>query len=74
MNVKNVKKNGKLTIKEHDKKLDVHHKKELEQYPELAYVENNLVTVCIHHHNKLDNKNFFKNKTTKKRFKNEEKW
>ena len=66
------KKEGRLTIKEHGKKLDIHHIKELEQYPELAYVESNLETVCIHHHNLLDNKGF-KTKS-KKKFVNEERW
>lgn len=50
------KKEGKITIKRHGKKLDIHHKKELEKYPELAYEEKNLETVCIKHHNILDNK------------------
>lgn len=68
------KREGKLTIKEHNKKLDIHHIKELEQYPELAYVESNLMTVCVHHHNILDNKNPFKNKICKKKFVNEERW
>lgn len=68
------KKEGKVTIKEHNKKLDIHHKKELEQYPELAYCEENLETVCVHHHNVLDNKNPFKNKIIKKKFVNEERW
>ena len=73
MNAKNAKRNGKLTIKEHNKKLDVHHIKELEEFPELAYVGSNLETVCVHHHNILDNKNQFK-KTNKKKFINEERW
>ena len=68
------KKEGKLTIKEHNKKLDIHHKKELEQFPELAYCEDNLETVCVHHHNVLDNKNQFRNVKHKKKFINEEKW
>lgn len=66
------KKEGSLTIKEHGKKLDIHHIKEIEQYPELTYVESNLETVCVHHHNILDNKNQFKNK--KDKFINEERW
>lgn len=61
---------GRLTIKQHKKKLDVHHKKELEQFPELAYVESNLETVCVHHHNILDNKVYIK----KDKFINEERW
>lgn len=68
------KKEGKLTIKEHGKKLDIHHIKEIEQYPELTYDEDNLETVCVHHHNILDNKNQFNNKQNKKKFINEERW
>lgn len=64
------KKEGKLTIKQHKKKLDVHHKKELEEHPELAYEINNLETVCVHHHNILDNKVFIR----KEKFINEERW
>jgi 5-methylcytosine-specific restriction endonuclease McrA len=65
------KKEGKLTIKQHGKKLDIHHIKEIETHPELTYVRSNLLTVCVHHHNILDNKVL--NKSTKK-FINEEKW
>ena len=61
---------GRLTIKQHKKKLDVHHKKELEQFPELAYEESNLETVCVHHHNILDNKVHIK----KYKYINEERW
>lgn len=68
------KKEGKVTLKEHDKKLDVHHIKEIEQYPELTYVKSNLVTACVHHHNILDNKNPYNNKPHKKKFVNEERW
>lgn len=66
------KKEGKLTIKQHGKKLDIHHIQELETNPELAYIESNLITVCVHHHNILDNKQF--NTNTKKKFINEERW
>lgn len=68
------KKEGKLTIKEHGKKLDIHHIKEIEQYPELTYDEHNLETVCVHHHNILDNKNQFNKQYQKKKFLNEERW
>ena len=67
------KKEGKLTIKQHNKKLDVHHIKELETNPELAYLPSNLVTVCVHHHNILDNKHWTRGKQ-KKKFINEERW
>lgn len=66
------KKEGKLSIKQQGKKLDIHHKKELEEYPELAYDENNLETVCVHHHNILDNRKIFINKP--KKILNEERW
>ena len=67
------KKEGKVSIKQQGKKLDIHHIKELEEYPELAYEESNLETVCVHHHNILDNRKIFINKP-KKKFINEEKW
>lgn len=66
------KKEGKLTIKQHKKKLDIHHIKELETNPELAYEKDNLETVCVHHHNILDNKVF--NTKSRTKFVNEEKW
>lgn len=66
------KKEGKISIKQHGKKLDIHHIKELEQYPEFAYDKNNLETVCVHHHNILDNKKIFINKP--KKILNEERW
>jgi len=66
------KKEGKLTIKQHKKKLDIHHIKELETNPELAYVKSNLETVCVHHHNILDEKTF--NVKKKEKFMNEERW
>lgn len=66
------KKEGKLTIKQHKRKLDIHHIKELETNPELAYEKENLETVCVHHHNILDNKQF--NVNHKKKFINEERW
>ena len=68
------KKEGKLTIKDHKKKLDIHHIKEIEQYPELTYVYSNLETVCVHHHNILDNKSPYNNRPHKKKFVNEERW
>lgn len=65
------KKLGKLSIKQQNKKLDVHHIKELEQYPELAYDISNLETVCVMHHNILDGKIV---KKEKEMFTNEERW
>ena len=64
------KKEGKLTIKQKSK-LDVHHKKELKDYPFLALDDENLETVCVHHHNILDNKI---NPNQRKKFTNEERW
>lgn len=66
------KKEGRISIKQQGKKLDVHHKKELEEYPELAYKEDNLETVCVNHHNILDNRKIFINKP--KKILNEERW
>lgn len=66
------KKEGKVTIKQQGKKLDIHHIKELEEFPELAYVESNLETVCVYHHNILDEKNI--KQTSSKKFINDEKW
>ena len=66
------KREGKVTTKQ-ENKLDIHHKKELELYPELAYEEENLETVCVRHHNILDNKILNNNKKRKK-FINEERW
>lgn len=66
------KKKGKLTIKQQNKKLDIHHIKELETNPELAYEKNNLITVCVHHHNILDKKTF--NIKRKEKFINTERW
>lgn len=64
------KKEGKLTISQ-KAKLDVHHKKELKDYPSLALDDDNLETVCVHHHNILDNKI---NINQRKKFINEERW
>ena len=66
------KKEGRVTIKKHNKKLDIHHIKELEDYPELAYDLNNLETVCVMHHNILDNKSI--RKKSRKKFYIPERW
>jgi 5-methylcytosine-specific restriction endonuclease McrA len=63
------KKEGLVTLKQHTK-LDIHHIKELKQYPELALDNNNLKTVCVRHHNILDNKCIKK----EKEYDNEERW
>lgn len=67
------KKEGRLTIKQHKRKLDVHHIKEIEKYPELTYILSNLETVCVMHHNILDGK-ITMNKRKKEYFINEERW
>ncbi|MFD9629079.1 HNH endonuclease [Peribacillus muralis] len=51
--------------------LNVHHKYEIEHYPQLALVLDNLTTVCLHCHNKLHNRVFGEQK--KKRW-NDERW
>lgn len=63
------KKKGKLTTIQHTK-LDIHHIKELKDYPELAFDNNNLITVCVYHHNLLDGRI----KPRKDKFVNEERW
>ena len=63
------KKEGLVTT-EKNTKLDVHHIKELKDYPELALVNDNLLTVCVKHHNILDDKIHKKNPELI----NEEKW
>lgn len=45
------KKQGKVTTSK-DTKLEVHHIKEVKQYPEFALVLSNLKTVCVDCHNK----------------------
>lgn len=62
------KKENKLTLIQHTK-LDIHHIKELKYYPELALDNNNLITICVYHHNILDNRI-----KTKDKFINEERW
>ncbi len=64
------KREGLVTTKLDNKKLDVHHKKELKKFPELALDNDNLETVCIRHHNILDNKVHISNQ----KFINEERW
>ncbi|MDD2435837.1 MAG: HNH endonuclease [Bacilli bacterium] len=63
------KKQGGLTTIQ-QAKLDVHHVKGLKVYPELAFVNSNLVTVCVNHHNILDGRI----KPKKNKFINEERW
>lgn len=63
------KKENKLTTIQ-QAKLDVHHIKELRDYPELALDMNNLVTICVYHHNLLDGRI----KPKKDKFVNEERW
>lgn len=55
------------------KSLHVHHKKEVKDFPELALVLDNLVTLCQECHNKEhDRLKDVKNK--RERFTNEERW
>lgn len=50
------------SIKEEGKKkeikLNVHHIKEIEDYPELALELDNLETLCVYHHNLIHDKGF----------------
>ena len=52
-------------------KLDVNHIKPLEEYPELAYEDDNLELICVHHHNIADEK---KLEIKRKKPLNEERW
>ena len=51
--------------------LNVHHIKEIEDYPELALELDNLETLCVYHHNKTHGKGF---KIKRKKIISEEKW
>ncbi|GAB6254518.1 HNH endonuclease [Peribacillus sp. N1] len=51
--------------------LNVHHKYEIEHYPKLALVLDNLVMVCLNCHNKLHNRVFG---VTKQKKWDDEKW
>jgi len=51
--------------------LNVHHKYEIEYYPKLALVLDNLETLCLECHNKVHGKGF---KATKKKKWNDEWW
>lgn len=42
--------------------LNVHHKYEIEDYPKLALVLDNLETLCLFHHNEIHGKSFVKKK------------
>lgn len=50
--------------------LNVHHIKEIEDYPELALTLSNTITLCVYHHNLVHGKGF-KPKTPKW---NDERW
>lgn len=52
--------------------LNVHHKKEIEDYPQYALELWNLETLCIRHHNEIHDKQTKMNPNEK--FQNEEKW
>ena len=47
------KQNGKVTVGTKDDPLIVHHIKELKQYPELALVDENLLSVCNNCHESI---------------------
>lgn len=50
--------------------LNVHHIKEIEDFPELALRLNNLETLCLFHHNQIHGKGFVR----KDRMWDDEKW
>lgn len=75
------KRQGKVTVdsvkKDGEKKkvrMNVHHIKELEDYPELALELNNLETLCIRCHNSIHRKSFGSPKTKEKRMWTIERW
>ena len=57
--------------------LNIHHIKPLEEYPELAHDLDNLVSLCLFHHNEIEGKldNFLKHSFRKKEKRwDDEKW
>ena len=64
------KREGKVKAVE-EYKIDINHIKPLEEYPELAYDENNLESICVHHHNIADDKQL---EIKRKEQLNEERW
>jgi len=70
------KRDGKVTIHQNSSKhktLDIHHIKDLVDYPELAFDQENLITLCVKCHNKEENR-FQKRKPKKNKWSHDEKW
>lgn len=66
------KEQGKVATEKDGKYLEVHHIKELEEYPELAFEDDNLITVCTACHNYLHDR--FGESEKKYKFWTEERW
>lgn len=66
------KEKGKITTDRGGKQLEVHHIQELEDKPELAFEDDNLITLCKVCHNHRHGR--FGSNQGKKRFWNEERW
>lgn len=68
------KQNGKVTVGTKKEPLVVHHIKELKQYPELALVNRNLLSVCSSCHESVCHPNRLGVRQKEKGFINEERW
>lgn len=66
------KEEGKINTRRGGKSLEVHHKKELKDYPELAFEDDNLITLCKVCHNRRHER--FGNEDREKGFWTEERW
>ena len=64
------KRNGKLTT-QYDAILEIDHIKELDKYPELAWDNDNLQTLCRSCHNKKHKRFEFKESTRKRKWQDE---
>ena len=67
---------GKVTVGTKEEPLQVHHKRHLKDRPDLAFVDNNLESLCATCHNKEHPEKLEKliGEKKKKGFENEERW
>ena len=68
------KQNGRVTVEIEEEPLIVHHVKELKDYPELALVNDNLLTVCNNCHETACHPKRLGKYQERKRFISEERW
>ena len=68
------KREGRVTAGTPEEPLIVHHIKELKDYPELALVDENLLTVCDNCHETVCHPKRLGKYQARKRFINEERW